>query len=163
MPFERCIEIINLDDVGYNQILRFSDNNVLLIAGSKMIDLLGNRHQFKVVFADDATTRQATDAERRNFKTLMMQEILEEGEDLADDLGETGDDEVLCEEVTINAGTPRETIQLVQYLKAEKADRDECLKYLTERGHVIATKPHPVVGPNDDPAVSWGDLADVID
>jgi len=53
---------------------------------------------------------------------------------------------------------------LIQYEDApdEQKNRDSCLRYLADCGHEITTEPHEVVGPGDEPAMSWGDLSDLV-
>lgn len=75
---------------------------------------------------------------------------------------------VICEKVIIKKdpwGSDENWWQLVQYedTPEEHKDRDNCLRYLRDCGHEITTEPHPVVGIGDDPAVSWGDLSDIVE
>jgi hypothetical protein len=66
---------------------------------------------------------------------------------------------VICEKVTIDG----DNWYLVQYEEHEISDKKSCLAYLRDCGHAIAIEPHAVVGPWDEPAVSWGDLSDIIE
>lgn len=80
--------------------------------------------------------------------------------------------EVICEKVTIDAGTDNEVSYLVQYEHnldglVEKSD---CLRHLCNCGHTVMYKSHDVVtagtkedGTEDDPAMSWADLSDVVE
>jgi len=68
--------------------------------------------------------------------------------------------EVVCEEVTLRWGDEI-IIQLVQYeLPDDTEDRETAIAALSKDWEV-STKPHDVVGPEDDPAVSWADLVDI--
>jgi hypothetical protein len=53
---------------------------------------------------------------------------------------------------------------LVQWDENDPRDcqsRDDCLRYLADCGISVTRTPHPVVGHDDDPAISWGDLSDL--
>ena len=71
--------------------------------------------------------------------------------------------EVVCEKVTIDAGTENENWYLVQYeTPDDEPAKTSCLGYLKDCGHIVTCEPHPTVGIGDDPAVSWGDLSDIV-
>ncbi len=72
---------------------------------------------------------------------------------------------VLCERVVITGPDNTDCEYLVQYEDTDsaKASKESCLAYLRDCNYVITTEPHAVVGPGDDPAVSWEDLSDIIE
>ncbi len=70
---------------------------------------------------------------------------------------------VICEKVTVDYGTPDEIQQLVQYDERDTPDRDACLRYLVDCGHMLVRENHPVQGPDGEPCVSWADLSDLIE
>lgn len=58
---EQAVEVANVDNDGYSQIIRFSDNSVLFVAGDKMMDINRREYQFKL--AGDWAERTATPLE----------------------------------------------------------------------------------------------------
>jgi hypothetical protein len=66
---------------------------------------------------------------------------------------------MICELVTIDGFFS----YFVQYETSDQSDKDSCLAYLRDCGHEITTEPHAVVGPDDEPAISWGDLSDLFE
>lgn len=70
---------------------------------------------------------------------------------------------IVCEKVFIDRADDGD-VQLVQYDDQldDKAKAD-CIQHLEDCGHTVDCEPHPVVGPGDDPAISWGDLSDLIE
>jgi hypothetical protein len=70
------------------------------------------------------------------------------------------EEHVIREEVVIDATSS----YLVQYYEHADADaKASCLAYLSDCGHVITCTPRAVVGHGDEPAISWGDLSDLIE
>jgi hypothetical protein len=64
----------------------------------------------------------------------------------------------ICELVTVDGEE-----YLVQYGEEDKQQRESTLAYLRDCGREVTTEPHKPVGPRDEPAVSWGDLSDILE
>lgn len=71
--------------------------------------------------------------------------------------------QIICESLIITKGNDTIT-QLVQYENTaeEQNDKHKVLAEIRQLGYTIASQPHEVVEYDDDPAVSWYDLLDIV-
>ena len=71
-------------------------------------------------------------------------------------------DNIKCEKVICTKGNDTNSY-LIQYGAAQEQDKAECMRYLADCGWILNVEPCSVVGPQDEPAVSWANLSDILE
>ena len=75
-------------------------------------------------------------------------------------------EDIRCELITasgdLNLDEGPWLVQWDENYPIDRQSRIDCLQLLGEHGIHLTRNPHPIVGIDDDPAVSWADLADLI-
>lgn len=71
-------------------------------------------------------------------------------------------DNIKCVKVTVNENC-QITTQLVQWdVEEDKEAYEEAMRYFHDNDIIFYMEDHEVVGPEDEPAISWGDLIELI-